>query len=160
MGANKLVNMFKDAAGIWRIDRWRPLTAALVNLGLNLATVQWLGLYGVLLSSVFSIVVIQIPWLFRNLFREVFPREQLGRYIRLFCGLTAVALISCAASWFVCRMFALDVWPALILNAAVSFLVPNVFYFAVYGRNHVFRESLSQLKGTLLSRGGKAQDAQ
>ena len=158
MGANKLVNMFKDAAGIWRMDRWRPLTAALVNLALNLATVRWLGLYGVLLSSVFSIVVIQIPWLFHNLFRAVFPREQMGRYIRLFCGLTAVALVSCAASWYVCRLAALDVWPALFLNAAVSFLVPNVFYFAVYGRNPVFRESLSQLKGSLLSGGRRAEE--
>ncbi|MBQ3371751.1 MAG: oligosaccharide flippase family protein, partial [Oscillospiraceae bacterium] len=41
MGANKLINMFKDAAGIWRVDRWRPLTAALVNLGLNLVTVRF-----------------------------------------------------------------------------------------------------------------------
>ena len=158
MGANKLVNMFKDAAGIWRMDRWRPLTAALVNLGLNLATVRWLGLYGVLLSSVFSIVVIQIPWLFHNLFRAVFPRERMGRYIRLFCGLTAVALASCAVSWYLCRMASLDVWPSLILNAAVSFLVPNVFYFAVYGRNPVFRESLSQLKRSFLSRERRAEE--
>ena len=159
MGANKLINMFKDAAGIWRKDRWRPLTAALANLCLNLATVQWLGLYGVLLSSVFSIVAIQIPWLFHNLFQEVFPRERMGRYIRLFCGLLASALVSCAASWFLCGLFSLVVWPALILNAAVSFLVPNLVYFAVYGRNPVFRESLSQLKRSLLPGNRKAQGA-
>ncbi len=153
MGANKLINMFKDAAGIWQRDRWRPLTAALVNLGLNLATVRWLGLYGVLLSSVFSIIFIQVPWLFHNLFREVFPRQYLVRYIRLSCGLTAVALVSCGASWFACSLFKLNVWPTIILNALVSFLVPNLFYYAVYGRNPVFRESLSQLKRSLLSRG-------
>jgi hypothetical protein len=158
MGANKLINMFKDAAGIWRVDRWRPLTAALVNLGLNLATVRWLGLYGVLLSSVFSIVVIQIPWLFGNLFREVFPRSFMGRYIRLFCGMTAVSAVSCAASWFICGLFKLQVWPALFVNAAVSFLLPNLFFFAVYGRNPLFRESLSKLKKSLLSRGKTAPD--
>ncbi len=156
MGANKLINMFKDAAGIWRIDRWRPMTAALVNLGLNLATVRWLGLYGVLLSSVFSIVVVQIPWLFHNLFQEVFPRQYMGRYIRLFCGLTAVALVSCGASWLLCGLYTLNVWPALLLNAAVSFVVPNLFYFAVYGRNPVFRESLSHLKRSFLHGGRKA----
>jgi len=158
MGANKLINMFKDAAGIWRIDRWRPLTAALVNLGLNLATVRWLGLYGVLISSVVSIVFIQIPWLFCNLFREVFPRQYLKKYIRLFCGLAAVALISCAASWFLCGLYSLNVWLTLVLNAAVSFLVPNVCYFVVYGRNPVFRESLLQLKRSLLSGRRTAQD--
>ena len=149
MGANKLVNMFKDAAGIWRKDRWRPLTAALVNLGLNLATVRWLGLYGVLLSSVFSIVVVQIPWLFHNLFQEVFPRVFLGRYIRFFCQLTLVALVSCAVSWFLCGLLSLGVWMALLFNAAVGFLVSNGFYFLVYRRNPVFQESLAQLKQML-----------
>ena len=160
MGANKLINMFKDAAGIWRVDRWRPLTAALVNLGLNLATVRWLGLYGVLLSSVFSIVFIQIPWLFRNLFREVFPRQRMGKYILLFCSVTTVSLISCGVSWFVCGLFTLDVWSTLFLNAVVSFLVPNLCCFAVYGRNPVFRESLLQLKRSLLSRDGTARQSE
>ena len=150
MGANKLINMFKDAAGIWRVDRWRPLTAAMVNLGLNLLTVRWLGLYGVLLSSIVSIVFIQIPWLFHNLFREVFPQQCMGKYIRLFCGLTTVSLISCGISWLVCRLFSLNVWATLFLNAAVSFLVPNLCCFAVYGRKPVFRETLLQLKKTLL----------
>ena len=150
MGANKMINMFKDAAGIWRIDRWRPLTAALANLSLNLATVRWLGLYGVLLSSVVSIVFIQIPWLFHNLFREVFPRESMGRYIRLFGGVTAIALVSCGASGFVCGLLSLGVWPTLFVNAAVSFAIPNVLYFAVYGRNSVFLDSVSHLKRILL----------
>ena len=157
MGANKLIKMFKDAAGIWRVDRWRPLTAALVNLGLNLVTVRFLGLYGVLLSSVFSIIFVQIPWLFHNLFQEVFPRQCMWKYIRLFCGLTAVALVSCGASWFICGLFKLNVWPTLFFNAAVSFLVPNLCCFAVYGRNPVFRESISQLKRNILSRSGKAR---
>lgn len=157
MGANKLINMFKDAAGIWRIDRWRPLTAALTNLCLNLITVRFIGLYGVLLSSVVSIVFIQIPWLFHNLFREVFPRQCMGKYIRLFSGMTVIALISCVASWLICSLFKLNVWPSFFLNAAVSFLVPNIFCLAVYGRNPVFRDSLSQLKQTLLTRGRKAE---
>jgi hypothetical protein len=158
MGANKLLNMFKDSAGIWKKDRWRPLTAALVNLGLNLATVQWLGLYGVLLSSVVSIVFVQIPWLFRNLFSEVFPRENRGRFARLFCGLTAFALISCTASWFACSLFSLNVWGSLALNAALSFIVPNLFYWLLFGRNPLFRESLAQIKG-ILSKPGTKKDS-
>ena len=82
----------------------------------------------------------------------------MGRYIRLFCGVTAAALISSGASWLICGLFTLNMWPALVLNAAVSFLVPNLCYFAVYGRNPVFRESLSQLKRILLPGGKTARD--
>ena len=155
MGANKLINMFKDAAGIWRIDRFRPLTAALANLTLNLITVRRLGLYGVLLSSVVSIVFIQIPWLFHNLFKEVYPHQFMGKYIKLFCGMTAVALVSCAASWLICSLFELSVWVTLFTNAAVSFVVPNICYFAVYGRSHLLKESIAQVKRSLLSKGSR-----
>ena len=151
-GMNRIINMFKDAAGIWRKDRWRPLTAALVNLALNLATVQWLGLYGVLLSSVISMVVVQIPWLFHNLFQEVFPHKYLWQYVRLFCGLAALAFLSCAGSWFVCSAMHLDVWPSLIINACISFLIPNLLFFAVHGRNQLFRDSIAQIKRVLLKK--------
>ncbi|MBR3019917.1 MAG: polysaccharide biosynthesis protein [Clostridia bacterium] len=149
MGINKLINMFKDAAGIWHSDRWRPLTAALVNLGLNLATVQWLGLYGVLLSSVVSIVFVQLPWLFHNLFREVFPHRYLWQYIRFFCVLVVIALISCVCSWLLCSSLQLDVWPSLIVNTCISFLIPNIIFFLIYGKNQLFRESLVQIKNIL-----------
>ena len=150
MGMNKLINMFKDAAGIWHKDRFRPLVAALVNLGLNLATVRWLGLYGVLLSSVVSIVAVQIPWLFHNMFQEIFPRKYLWQYVRAFSSLAAVALVSCASSWLICSAFRLEVWPALVLNACISFLIPNLLFFAIYGRGPLFKESMMQIKRVLL----------
>ncbi len=150
MGVNKLVNMFKDAAGIWRKDRWRPLTAALVNLVLNLATVQWLGLYGVLLSSVISIVLVQIPWLFRNLFQEVFPRKHLWEYVRLFSSLAALAFLSCVVSWTACSLFHLGAWPSLLVNAALSFLISNSLFLAVYSRNRTFVASVKAIGHTVL----------
>ena len=153
MGMNKIINMFKDAAGIWHRDRFRPLTAALVNLGLNLATVRWLGLYGVLLSSVVSIVCVQIPWLFHNLFQEVFPHRYLWNYVRLFCALAVIALASCGVSWFACHVLHMGVWPTLVLNAVISFLVPNAFFFAIYRKNALFIESVRQIKRILLGRG-------
>lgn len=154
MGMNKVINMFKDAAGIWHRDRFRPLTAALVNLALNLATVKTLGLYGVLLSSVISIIVVQIPWLLHNLFHEVFPREHLWEYTGEFCLLALVAFVSCAASWYLCSLCRLGPWLSLFVNGAVSFCVPNAVFFLVYGSNPLFLDTLKHLKKTLLKKLG------
>lgn len=156
MGMNKIINMFKDAAGIWHKDRFRPLVAALVNLGLNLATVQWLGLYGVLLSSVVSIVAVQIPWLFHNLFSEVFPRKYMWQYVRSFSLLFLLALVSCAASWFLCSLISLGEWPSLIVYACISFVIPNTIFFGVYGRDPMFKKSVGQIKRILLKKLPKA----
>lgn len=152
IGMNKLTSMFKDAAGIWKIDKWRPLTAALVNLALNLATVNWIGLYGVLLSTVISIVFIQIPWIFHNLFKAVFHHEHLWEYVRMFSGIVVIEFICCVMSWFTCSFIHLGVWPTLIINAGISFVIPNIIFFAIFGGNEMFKESVTQIKRVLLRR--------
>ena len=146
IGISKGMNMFKDAAGIWHRDRFRPLAAALVNLGLNLGTVKWLGLYGVLLSSVAAVTVVELPWLLHNLFQEVFPRKSMRGFVRSFLGLVTAAAAGCAAAWFLCGLFSLSLWATLIVNGAISFLVPNVFFLLLYGRNPLVVQSVKQIK--------------
>ena len=149
VGMNRIINMFKDAAGIWHRDRFRPLTAALVNLALNLATVKTLGLFGVLLSTVVSIVIVQIPWLLHNLFSEIFPREHLWEYTRDFCLLALAALISCAAAWFLCSLCSLGLWMSLLACALISFSVPNLVFLLCYGRSPLLGEAVGQLREAL-----------
>ena len=147
---NMLITVYKDAAGIWHKDRFRPLVASLTNLGLNLITVQWLGLYGVVLSTVVSVVVIEFPWLLHNLFHEVFPKEYLRKYLTdlgLYIGGTALSFL---ASWYLCKLYHLGKWPTLILNAAVSFLVFNLVFYLMFSRTKLFKDSVRIVKKTIL----------
>ncbi|MBR3579549.1 MAG: oligosaccharide flippase family protein [Lachnospiraceae bacterium] len=145
IGMNQLINMFKDAAGIWKIDKWRPLTAALVNIGLDLILVQWIELYGVIFATIISIVVVQIPWLFHNLFKAVFPHKYLWEYIKLYCSFIIVSLFSCFVCWFVCSQINLGAWAMFFINAIISFIIANLIFFIVYGRNNLFKESVTQI---------------
>ncbi len=150
IGMSKLINMFKDAAGIWKLDKWRPLTAALVNLVLNLITIQWLGLYGVILSTIISIFIVEIPWGLRNLFKTVFYREHLWKYVGLFYSFLVIALISCLASWYVCSLIHLGNLLSFFINAAICFAIVNSIFFVIYGRNKLFKESMTQIIRVIL----------
>ena len=57
-----MASVYKDAGGIWHEDRFRPLLSGITNLGLNLLTVKFLGLYGIVLSTIVSMVIISAPW--------------------------------------------------------------------------------------------------
>lgn len=149
LGLNRMIGLFKDAAGIWRRDRLRPLAAALANLALNLATVRWLGLYGVLLSSVIAYVLIAVPWLIRNLFREVFPRAHVWQYVREVCGLVLCALAGCAASWYICSRWTVAPFTALFAYGGISFAVSNGFFLLAYGRTPLFRACMAHMKRIL-----------
>ena len=51
-----VVLTYKDAAGMWWIDKWRPLVGCIINLILNVILVQKIGVAGVAISTIASYV--------------------------------------------------------------------------------------------------------
>ena len=131
---NRIVNIYKDAAGIWHEDRFRPLTAAIVNLLLNIITIRYIGIFGVIFSTVIAFAAVELPWLIRNLFRLIFPRAYLGHYVRQLLKYTLVVTVVCAATYGVCAVVQLGLIPTLIVRALISLILPNLLFLAVYRR--------------------------
>lgn len=131
---NRVVNVYKDAAGMWHEDRFRPLTAAVLNLALNLLTVRRLGLYGVLGSSVAATLGVEVPWLLHSLFQKQFPHTCLWSYVRRLLGYGAAVLLACALSYGVCSRIPFGGFAGLACRAAVCALVPNLAFLVLYHR--------------------------
>lgn len=127
---NSLLNLYKDAAGMWHEDRFRPLAAALFNLILNLILVQYIGIYGIILSTVLAILLVGEPWLLLNLFSVIFRRERLGGYLRELLKLCAVSLLACCASALLCSRIAPEsLVLTLALRLGVCLVVPNLIFW-------------------------------
>ena len=112
MQARQTLLAFKSAAGIWRQDRWKPIVAGAVNLGLNILFVVTFPdsykLDGVILSSIVGFVLIQIPWETHVVFSAFFNGAQAGRYWRQQGGLAAVGAALCAVTWCAAHFIPLD----------------------------------------------------
>lgn len=57
-----VLSAYRDAAGIWEKDQFRPIVVGVSNLILNVILVKTIGLPGVLLSSILTWIGIGIPW--------------------------------------------------------------------------------------------------
>ena len=99
---NSLLNLYKDASGMWHEDRFRPLVCAIVNLGLNIILVQFIGIYGVLLSTVLTILCIGEPWVLKNLFIVIFEKKNLFSYLKKVSIYCISAMMSCLVCYFLC----------------------------------------------------------
>ena len=139
---NKLINAYKDAAGLWHQDRFRPLITAFVNLGLNLLTVRPLGLYGVLLSTVISMVFVGIPWQLHNLFTNMFDRGMLRGYLRLVGKYVLLMLIAGVFTVLVCQQLTLSLWGMFVASAAISAVLPNIIFLLCLRRDAQFRPAV------------------
>lgn len=142
---NQLLNTYKDAAGIWHEDRFRPLVTAGANLGMNLIMVQFWGIYGVLLSTVLSTLFVGMPWLLHNLFTVLFDKKHLPEYLRSLLLYVLVVFISCVGCYFICQLFQLSDWLTLIVRIIICCLVPNIIYFVAYRKRLEFRQCLQLL---------------
>lgn len=130
---NRLFNTYKDAAGIWHEDRFRPLVTAGTNLVLNLILVNYIGLFGILLSTILSMVFVGMPWLFYNLFTVLFHRKPF-ELIFLVIKYFVITFIICAISFWICSYINMGGVMEFIVKAVISGIVSNAILYLVLHR--------------------------
>lgn len=108
---------YKDAAGMWHRDRYRALISSIANLCLNLVLVRYIGLYGVILSSIISLVIIAIPWLLHNIFTELF-KGKLKNYCILLLKYILTSSIIIVISSLICNF--------IKINYIINFILKNI----------------------------------
>lgn len=138
---NQMLCLYKDAAGIWHEDRWRPLITAMVNLALNLLSVNIIGLYGVVLSTVISMLVIGMPWIIRNLFFTIFKRS-CKRYV---CKLFEYILVTCVVSiitFLICSLINDNGIATFSIKLIICLIFPNVCYYNVYHNKKEYKDAM------------------
>lgn len=140
---NSLFNMYKDASGMWHEDRFRPLVAALTNLVLNLILVQFIGIYGILISTVVAIICVGMPWLLRNLFTVIFERKHLLDYLKKLLYYCIIILISCIVTYAICEKINFGLLTTLIVRGVVCVVIPNIIYLVAYKKKTEFKDSLA-----------------
>lgn len=139
---NRLLSIYKDAAGLWHQDRFNPLVTAVLNLALNLLLIKPLGLYGVLLATILSIGLVSIPWQMHNLFTLFFDREKLAGLLKVILSGAAVMAVAGAVTCLICGAIEASPWMKLVLCAMVSAIVPNVLFLLMLHRHEQFRPAV------------------
>lgn len=145
---NYLLNAYKDSAGIWHKDRFRPLITALSNLILNLILVNIIGIYGIILSTVLTMLMIGMPWLVHNLFTEVFKRNA-KEYVFNLLKYTITVLISVAISYFVCSFISGYNIILLILRGIICLVISNIIWILSYRKSNEMIGTINIVKRIL-----------
>lgn len=142
---NRLLTTYKDAAGLWHEDRFRPLITAIVNLTINLLLVRQLGIYGIKIATVSSMLFVGQPWLLFNMFTVVFEKKRAKGYILRLLSYVCITLFAGTVTYFVCELVALGDLAALVVKALICFVVPNVIFVISYYKNPQFRKSVAMV---------------
>lgn len=122
---------YKDAGGIWHEDRFRPLCVTIVNLGLNLLTVRFWGLYGVILSTVVSYLLVGMPWMLHNIFKCLFHRSPVD-YILKIVYIVFISVIACVVPYYISIQVQASGIAVLIIRFLIALVIGNGVFFLGY----------------------------
>lgn len=125
----RLIGCYKDVSGKWHADRFRPLITAIVNLVSNIIMVQYIGIYGILLSTIFSFLLVNIPWLYKRVFIDIFEIEEKKIYSQYIRYKVLVFFIIVSMNSALCRMIHLPYnYLQLVINLLICTVLTGVFY--------------------------------
>lgn len=139
---NTLLNAYKDAAGIWHEDRFRPLATAFANLAMNLIMVQFWGIYGILLSTILSMILVGMPWLVYNLFTTLFDKKDMRCYVTKLLHYSAIAILSGAVSYFIGTMLPFCGILLMIVRAVICCIVSSMFIIMAFRKTEEYKKAV------------------
>ncbi|MEZ3487561.1 MAG: polysaccharide biosynthesis protein [Lachnospiraceae bacterium] len=135
-----VVNVYKEACGLWTEDRYRPIIGALINFVLNIVSVQFCGLYGVVLSTVVVLATLDLAWAPRALFSKYFDTE-LNRYYQLIiAGIINFIIMFLPTYFFVSFIDQSSHLIRLIVISIICILVPNTAFIACNYKKEEFKD--------------------
>ena len=142
----KVVITYKDAAGLWWEDRFRPFVMAGTNLISNLIMVQFIGIWGIVLSTILSLCV-SIPWETYTVFKYIFKRSPKEYYLTLLYFLSVFA-IAAGLTFLICQIVQEGIL-ALLVRGGICIVIPNLIFFAAYRKREEFNEVKKLVKRIL-----------
>lgn len=145
---NKIVLTYKDAAGLWYQDRFRPYVVMGTNLILNVMTVQRIGIYGVILSTIISLII-SIPWSTYTVFRYLFKTDTKKYYLSFFKNVL-VAVFTCLITYKICNMVNRNEIFMLFERFALCCVIPNVVLLLANIRNPFLKLGVLRIQNSLV----------
>lgn len=140
LGMRKPIRLFQDASGIFYENRHIPVIGAVLNLGLSLFFVTFMGLTGVLLGTFLSTLILygySFPkYIYSPLFERpisVYIIEQL-KYFAIFGG---ILLLSSASTLLLNQIH--NNWLNLMASIFLALILPNGLLFFIYHRTSEFQ---------------------
>ena len=135
--------LFRDATGTFYNDRWKPVLEGVINVGLSIAFVYWIGLVGVIVATIITNIfichIIDPLVLYKYGFKQKPTKYYLLNY-----GLILVFGAALTATHFLLQNYNSE-WKELFVNGSISIAVSLIPIIALFAISKTFRTNTIKL---------------
>lgn len=134
---------YRQAAGLWWQDRYRPIVEAMVKTILNLSIIRYFGVAGALGGSIVCLLFINSIWASWVLYRYYFKQHSQWEYIRRNLFYLAISVVLCATVGWMCSFIADAGILMFATKCIICLVIPNILLWFIL---HV----LPEYKGSMI----------
>lgn len=134
--------LYSDANGLWWENRYRAVAESVTNIILNIVLGQLFGVYGIIIATLISLLVVNFGFGSQIVFKYYFNNGKLHEY---FIDHLKYALISMAVTLItilVCRLIKGNLLLVLLLRGIICCLLPNILYLIIYKKTYQYTETM------------------
>ncbi len=138
--------IYRQAAGLWWQDRFRPITEAFVKTLFNLTVIRYYGISGVLGGSVFCLLIINSIWASWVLYRYYFKSHSQFEYIKRNLFYLFIAILLSGAIGYICSFIPKVGFLNFLYKCLLCLLLPNILIWPLFRILPEYKNSLKLLK--------------
>jgi len=141
-----MLYVYQEACGLWWENRFVPFIAAITNLTLNIILVQTIGLKGIIISTIVSVLFIYDTGYAIVLFKNYFNKKQMKEWLMQQFKYIVVTIIAAFLTFIICEKLFLEYSIInLILRGIVCLVIPNIIFLFCYMRQEECKEILKMV---------------
>lgn len=145
-GVRITYNMFKETAGIFYEDRWIAVIQATTNLVTSIILVNIIGLAGVFLGTLISVMVVYIYTYPKYIYKKLFNKS-VKEYILKNGEHVLIFFVSFLLTYLATSLIKVNNnFISLVLNIGICLIIPNLLYIIVKHNTKEFKYYLDTLK--------------
>ena len=140
-----IVNLFKNAKGLFWYDRYKAIIEAVVNLVASLILMQFMGIIGVLLGTTISIVFVNVWYEPYVLYKHGFDKEPMGWYMKNYVFNFILTILVCGMTFGLTYILPMGVgW--LCVKCLICLIVPNLSMIIIFRKTNRFKYCANLIK--------------
>jgi len=144
MGTIRIV--YSDAAGLWWENRYRAIIEAISNIILKYIFIRLFGIYGIIIGTLISFLVINFGYGSRIIFKSYFKGKSILKYFKSNLIYATNTFIVAIITYLICCLLPKYGIISIIARGIVCLIIPNIYYLMVYKNNKIFKEAVIFIK--------------
>lgn len=142
----KATTAFKDAAGIFHVDRYIPIVESIINLIIAISLVNIIGIAGVFIGTIISSLVLFLYSYPKFVYKPLFNKS-CKSYIKEHIEYFIITVIMGGIVFFITENIQfVNTYVQVAFNAIVSIIITALLIFCIYRKSEEFQYFVRMIK--------------